>query len=243
MSKGCSGSTGRKISVVVPCLNEEDNIGRLVRYLIETGANSNILEVLVVDGGSTDKTVEIAEKAGARVVHSPQKGRAIQMNMGACETRGDILYFLHADSFPPASYADDIAKAVEGHWRSGCYRLAFDRKHWFLRLSCWFTRFNWNIFRFGDQSLFVCRKVFVQAGGFKADMIVMEDQEIIGRIRRLCNFRVLDGCVTTSARKYERNGIFRLQMLFFVIFSLYKLGVSQERLVRFYRLRVNEHKI
>lgn len=244
MNKPYPGPSSQNISVVIPCLNEEESIGRLVHYLIDTDTNNQILEVLVVDGGSTDRTVEAAELAGAMVVvHSQQRGRAVQMNRGASETKGDILYFVHADSFPPASYANDIVRAVASGYLSGCYRLAFDRKHWFLRLSCWFTRFNWNIFRFGDQSLFVSRHVFIQAGGFEQGVIVMEDQEIIARIRRLCDFRVLDNCITTSARKYESNGIFRLQAIFFVILALYKLGASQERLTRFYNFAVSEHKI
>jgi hypothetical protein len=122
--------------------------------------------------------------------------------------------------------------AIRQGYGSGCYRLAFDQPHWFLRANCWFTRFNLNAVRFGDQSLFVKREIFEKAGQFREDLVVMEDQEIIGRIRRHTRFKVFPRSVTTSARKYRENGIYKLQGVFFLIYFMYQLGFSQEQLVR-----------
>ncbi len=231
------------ISIVIPTYNEAEGIAPLVRYLREAAGPGEPCEIVVADGGSTDDTRQRAARAGATVLRSPRKGRGAQMNAGAAAAKGDILYFLHADSYPPAGFARDIAKAVRAGYGSGCYRLSFDQPHWFLRVNCWFTRFNVNAVRFGDQSLFVRREVFEKAGRFREDLVVMEDQEIIGRIRRHTRFKVLPRSVTTSARKYLENGIYRLQGVFFVIYFMYQLGFSQQQLVRAYRRLIRQDKV
>src|SRR5206468_10284236 len=108
------------------------------------------------------------------------------------------------------------------------------RRHWFLDVHCWFTQFNITHFRFGDQSLFVTKKVFDAAGGFKNELIVMEDQEIILRIRKLACFTVIPKPVVTSARKYVLNGVYKTQGVFYLIYFMYWLGFGQERLVKTY---------
>ncbi|OUJ73379.1 TIGR04283 family arsenosugar biosynthesis glycosyltransferase [Hymenobacter crusticola] len=231
------------ISLIIPTFNEADQIGSLVRRLRALCAPEHLLEILVADGHSTDDTAVLAQAAGAKVVQCPRKGRAAQLNFGAAASTGAILYFLHADSYPPPGFAAAIRQAVAAGYGSGCYRLAFDHDHWFLRASAWFTRFDVNLFRFGDQSLFVRRDVFERAGGYSEKLLVMEDQEIIGRLRRYGRFWVLPGVVTTSARKYLDNGIIRLQSIFGLICVLYRFGVSQANLVRVYRALIRQDKI
>jgi glycosyltransferase involved in cell wall biosynthesis len=152
------------ISIVIPTYNEAEGIAQLVRYLREGAGPGEPFEIVVADGGSTDDTRQRAAGAGATVLRSPRKGRGVQMNAGAAAAQGNILYFLHADSYPPAGFTRDIAEAIRNGYGSGCYRLSFDESHWFLRVNCWFTRFNVNAVRFGDQSLFVRREVFEKAG-------------------------------------------------------------------------------
>lgn len=219
------------------------NIRRLIPYLRSSDKNRHLKEIIVSDGGSRDKTVTAAEALGAKVVRCSSKGRASQMNAGADVAQGPILYFLHADSVPPPCYADDIVKAVAEQYKSGCYRLRFDDSHWFLSANCWFTRFDINAVRFGDQSLFVSRAVFSRAGGFNSAMKIMEDQEIIGRIKKHTQFQVLDNCITTSARTYLENGVFRLQLIFLTIFLLHKVGCTQGTLVRVYRSLICQYKV
>lgn len=231
------------VSIIIPTYNEAPGIGLLLRYLRQATAAEPALEILVVDGGSTDGTAAEARRAGATVLRSPRKGRAVQMNYGATRATGEILYFLHADSYPPPGFVQDLRRAHAQGYGSGCYRLAFDHPHWFLRFSAWCTRFPLTVLRFGDQSLFVRRDLFARVGGFREDLLIMEDQEIIRRLRARGRFRLLPRAVTTSARKYLANGVFRLQGVFTGLALLYWLGVSQARLVHLYRRLIQQHKL
>ncbi|AHJ97575.1 TIGR04283 family arsenosugar biosynthesis glycosyltransferase [Hymenobacter swuensis] len=221
------------VSIIIPTYNEAAGLPALLQYL-RVEVNTDV-EVLVADGGSSDATAAVARSYGARLVRCPQRGRAVQLNCGAAAATGVILYFLHADTYPPAGFVAAIRAAVAAGAGSGCFRLRFDHPHWLLRLSGWCTRFDVDIIRFGDQSLFVRREVFGQAGGFRPELLLLEDQEIVSRLRRYGPFWVLPASVTTSARKYLENGVVRLQASFMLLTLLYRLGVSQARLVQLYR--------
>lgn len=223
-----------KISIIIPVYNEEEFIAETIDQIIATSPN-RVEEIIVVDGGSTDSTVQKVSETSAKVVISPKKGRAAQMNYGAFKAKGAILYFLHADSFPPAGFDLKILKEVEQESSAGCFRLAFDRDHWLLNFYAWCTRFDVDLFRFGDQSLFIKKDLFWEIGGFREDHVVMEDQEIIKRIKKRDSFSILPERVITSARKYRENGMLRLQLIFTLIVILYKLGFSQQKLVSVYR--------
>jgi rSAM/selenodomain-associated transferase 2 len=231
------------ISIIIPTYNEEKTIGDTIQYLQNNNFQSLIQEIIVVDGGSKDNTVEVVKATNAQVYKSPKKGRAAQMNFGATKASEPILYFLHADSIPPASFVEDIKKELDSDKRAGCFMLQFDYKHWFLAANCWFTRFNINFFRFGDQSLFIEKELFEKIKGFDESLIVMEDQEIIKRIEQWTPLAVIKKAVTTSARKYLDNGIYKTQFIFFYIWLLYYLGYSQEKLVRTYRKMMFQDKV
>lgn len=224
------------ISIIIPTYEEEGRIGRLIHYLkTETRHPSpGISEILVVDGHSRDRTVEEADKAGARVIQASKKGRACQMNEGARRAKGTVLYFLHADTFPPVTFAEDIIREVSLNEPAGGFRLSFDDSHIMLKLYSWFTRFDIDAFRYGDQSLFITKKLFEQTGGFDESLILMEDNEIISRIKKVTGYTIIPKNVITSARKYRVNGIIRLQFVFTLIYVMFHLGAGQERLVRLY---------
>ncbi len=230
------------ISVIIPTYNEQDFIGPTIDAVLRAAKKEHLAEVLVVDGGSTDGTVKEAEAAGARVIVSFRKGRAAQMNVGAKEVKGSILYFIHADSIPPEGYTDRIMDAATRNV-AGCFRLRFDHEHWFLRANTWFTRFDVQAFRYGDQSLFVKAEAFRQCGGFKEELVIFEDNEIITRLKKLGPFTVLPFCVQTSARKYVENGIYKMQGIFYLMWFMYILGYPQERLVSTYRSLIRQDKI
>ena len=231
------------ISVIICAYNEEQFIAETVRQLWLNDRLKYISEIIVVDGASTDNTVAQAQRAGARVLHSPKRGRAAQMNFGAYNAKGDIFYFIHADSYPPDGFSSDIVGAVNNNYACGCYQLKFDHDHWFLNANAWFTRFGLSAFHYGDQSLFVTRSVFMKSGGFCEKHIVMEDYEFLKRIRAIGRFNVLGRSVVTSARKYLDNGIFYLQSVFVLIFFMYKLGIPQQTLVSTYRKLVKQDKL
>ncbi len=231
-----------EISVIIPVYNEEDCIEELISFL-KKNRTAQVRDILVVDGKSTDNTVARALEAGAEVVVSPKKGRAAQMNFGAAHAQADILYFLHADTYPDPNYSRDIIKFVTEGYKAGCYMLSFDYQHWFLKFNCWFTRFDVDAFRFGDQSLFVTKEVFIRTGGFKEDLIVMEDQEIIQRLKKVGEFKIIRKKVITSARKYLENGIYKMQSIFFLIYFMYKLGFSQLTLLKTYKRLIKQNKL
>lgn len=191
-------------------------------------------EIIVADGNSADHTVDVASEHGVSVLRTGIAGRAHQMNAGAACASGDILYFLHADTIPPENFLLEIKHSLNLGYHAGCFRLQFDYPHWFLKLNAWFTRFNINSFRFGDQSLFVRKKLFESIGGFSEDLLLMEDQEIVARIRRYGKFVVVPEAVTTSARKYRSNGVFRLQCIYYLLYAMYKVGFSQRTIHQLY---------
>ncbi|OWP65150.1 hypothetical protein CDA63_02000 [Hymenobacter amundsenii] len=231
------------VSIIIPTFNEGGHIGQLLDHLRGLGGGGKTVEIVVADGGSTDGTAAEAAARGARVVPCPRKGRAVQLNHGAAHATGQILYFLHADTHPPATLLPDLREAVAAGYGSGCYRLRFDEPHWFLRANAWFTRFNVEAVRYGDQSLFARAEVFRRAGGYREELLVFEDQEITRRLRQQGPFRVLPNYIVTSARKYRENGVYRLQGVFLLLNVLYRLGAPQPRLADLYRRLVRSDKL
>lgn len=223
------------ISIIIPTFNEGEKIEATINNLLRDTDKDNIKEVIVADGGSKDATVNIAKKSFARTILVVGKNRAAQLNAGAAVATGDIFFFLHADSVLSHEFSKKIIGAVYNKYHSGCFRLLFDHQHWFLKANAWFTRFNVNAVRFGDQGLFVTREVFEKCGGYNEKLYVMEDQEIIHRLKKFSSFVVLHDYVITSARKYLRKGIYKTQATFLVIWLLYYLGASQQRLIKLYR--------
>lgn len=231
------------ISVVIPTFNEEDQITKTILEVKKRDVLNLISEVIISDGQSTDDTINLAKKSGATVFLGPKKGRAAQMNFGASKAKNEIIYFLHADSIPPENFSEKILETYKKNYKSGCFRLKFDNDHWFLKANAWFTKFDVNAIRFGDQSLFVTKEIFQKARGFDEKLLMMEDQEIIARLKKHGQFLVMDGAVTTSARKYLDNGIYRMQGIFFKIWFLYYLGYSQEKLLKIYKRLIRKSKL
>ena len=223
-----------EISIIIPVLNEENVIAGLIAELKKRSGEIET-EIIVADGGSYDNTRQLATESGAKVIICKGKGRARQMNEGAAHASGNVLYFLHADTTPPFNFPMGIHRSIHDGADAGCYRLQFDDEHPLLRAFAWFTRFDLNWFRFGDQSLFIKRGVFDEIGGFDESLIVMEDQEIVKRIRLRHNFKLMEEHVITSARKYRANGVLRLQLIFTLIFLLYYIGVKQDVLISIYK--------
>lgn len=223
-----------KLSIIIPVINESAYIGRLLSWITAHASKENIAEIVVVDGGSTDNSLEIiAAFEYVSLLNSP-KGRAKQLNAGASVAKGGILYFLHADSFPPKGFDEKILQAVrEG--KTGSFRLKFEHpNHFLLKIAPWFTQFNYQLFRGGDQSLFITQQQFKALGGFDERYIIFEDIELIQRIYRLFPFVVLDDYVTTSERKFNQQGTWYLYFHFFMIHLKNWLGATPDNLFRYY---------
>ncbi|WP_282162395.1 TIGR04283 family arsenosugar biosynthesis glycosyltransferase [Ulvibacterium marinum] len=226
-----------KISIIVPILNEADYIGKLLSCLQNKIAPEHVEEILVIDGGSMDSSLKIAEEYGATIVHS-EKGRAKQMNLGAQMAKAEILYFLHADTLPPKNFVLHILEAVKGGFQAGCFQMQFDSNSRFLKFFAWFTRINHQICRGGDQSLFVTKRLFQNSKGFNEDYKIYEDNEFIGRLYKETKFKVLPLQVKTSARRYEKVGAIRLQYHFGVIHLKNYLGAGPDQLYDYYKRKI-----
>ena len=222
------------LSIIIIALNEAENIGRLLQRL-QSGRADEVVDVLLVDGGSTDNTCEIAKAAGATVLHSPRRGRAAQMNYGAKQAKGRVLYFVHADSLPPLSYVSDVLSAVEKGYLIGCFRFAFDSDRLLLKINSYFTRFDRMWCRGGDQTLFISRQLFEDLSGYDERFQVMEEYDLISRARKNQPFKIIPKDVLVSARKYEDNSYLKVQLANLIVFNMYRFGCSQQRMKRWYK--------
>ncbi len=231
-----------KISVVIPILNEAENIGKLLQHLIDNSSNENIVDIFVVDGGSIDQSREIvnAFSQAQPIVKllSSEKGRAKQMNTGAQKAAGDVLYFLHADSFPPKDFDQHILKAVNNQNLAGCFAMKFDSDHWWLRLAGWLTQFKSRACRGGDQSQFISAQLFRELGGFDERFTIYEDNDLINKLYERDEFVVIKKWLVTSARRYRSNGVWKLQYHFWTIYVKKWFGASAEELYEYYKKNI-----
>jgi len=226
-----------RISVIIPVLNEENSIAKILVSLRENSFVDNIEEILVIDGGSNDATVSIASNHGATVLHS-EKGRAKQMNFGAKNATGEILYFIHVDTFPPKGFDESIVEAVLNKNEAGCFQMKFDSDSRFLSFFAWFTRINVKLCRGGDQSLFITKRLFKKSKGFNENYIVYEDNEFIGRLYEMGPFKILPRHVKTSARRYEERNEVALQYHFGMIHLKNYMGAGPEQLYDYYKRKI-----
>lgn len=232
------------ISIILPTYQESGFLQKTLRLLYEADVDHLIGEVIIANfPGSEVPALPEALGATVSLVQCPKKGRADQMNYGAKKAKFPILYFLHADTQPPPGFSGEIIKAMQNNFIAGSFRLKFDLDHWFLKANCWFTRFDINAFRFGDQSLFIRKDCFRAIGGFDERLRIFEDQEIVGRIRKQGNFHIMKSSVITSARKYQENGIFKTQAVFFLIYLMYKLRFSQGAMLKIYQHLIHEQRL
>ncbi len=231
------------ISIVIPVLNEAANINRLLAHLIENETGENISEIIVVDGNSQDNTTELVKEfsknstIAIRLIQS-ERGRAKQMNAGANHSKSTILYFLHADSYPPKGFDNLIISEIEKQQLAGCFKMRFDSNHWWLAIVGWATRFNWKICRGGDQSLFITKALFNEIGGFDQRYTIYEDQILTNQLYKRKQFVVIQHWIVTSARLYEKKGVWNLQYHFLMIYLKKWLGASAEEIYTYYKKHI-----
>ena len=219
------------ISIIIPALNESANICRTLSPL----AGVDNLEVIVVDGGSRDNTVELAGSNGAKVIQSAP-GKAIQMNAGARAARGELLVFLHADTLLPADFNYQILSALNQNGvAAGAFRLAIDSTGAGIRFieATTYLRSRYLQLPYGDQALFMRKAVFEEIGGFP-EMPIMEDFILVRRLKRKGKIVIVPEPVITSPRRWLHLGIIRTSLINHLIVMAYYLGISPDRLNRWY---------
>jgi len=223
------------ISVIIPTLNESGNIYRLITFIRQL-QRAEVIEILVVDGGSTDDTCLTAQNCGASVLRCHERNRATQMNLGAKVAKGDILYFVHADVTLVSTFVDDLIECLLQDFESGCYRYIFDSDKLLLKVNAFFTRFDTIMCRGGDQTLFVKRPIFKSMGGFDETYVIMEDYEFIRRLQQRNTFKIIQKDIVVSARKYETNSWFRVQFANLLVFIMFFFRRSPLAMKQIYKI-------
>jgi rSAM/selenodomain-associated transferase 2 len=221
-----------KLSVIVPMLNEAATIASTLRAIRDSAPDA---EIVVVDGGSIDASVEIARPLCDSVIDA-SRGRALQMNAGARASHGDALVFVHADTIVPSTFAADIASALsDPAVVGGRFDVKLDDSSLPYRIIGAMISLRSRISRTatGDQAIFVRRDVFDRLGGFP-ELELCEDLEFSRRLKRAGRVACLRARVTTSARRWSRDGVVRTVIRMWLIRAMYLIGVPPARLKRMY---------
>lgn len=220
------------VSIIIPVLNEEKNIEKTLTEFNELKGDK---EIIVVDGGSLDKTKEIAVRF-AKVICS-EKGRANQMNEGAKEASGDILWFVHSDSVISKNSIEEIKLAINAGYIGGGFSLKFyDYNTLFMKYISITSnlRAKYLGLYFGDQGIFVKRSVFESLGGYPVQEL-MEDWELSLSMKKVGKLKLITIPISTSARRFKQGGQLRTHLLMHKIKFLYLLGTPTDKLVKIYK--------
>jgi len=220
-----------KVSIIVPVLNEAGNICNLVDMLQKLEGDK---EVIIVDGGSTDGTLQHIPDSFITV--NSERGRGRQLNKGAAAATGDILLFLHCDSILEEDVLQKVQDVIKAGYVGGCFTMKFDRKNWMLSIIAYLSNLRVKITGviFGDQGMFVRNDIFQSLGGF-ADIPIMEDMEFSGRLKKAGKIKQLNERIVTSARRFEKGGIIKTMLFMHKMKIMYWMGKSPEELYLLYK--------
>jgi uncharacterized protein len=219
--------TAPALSIVIPALNEANRIGSVLQFI---QASQDVpIELIVVDGGSQDDTVAI--------VLTCRNGRAAQMNRGAEIATGQVLLFLHADTRLPECWLTEVQRTLSRSGVvAGAFELRIDGQEPGLRLVEWGVKWRSRLLQlpYGDQALFLRSETFQQLGGFP-ELPIMEDFVLVRRLQSLGKIAIVSQPVITSARRWQKLGIFKTTLINQLVIAAYFLGISPDRIARWYR--------
>ncbi len=226
-----------KLSVIIPVLNEEHQIAKTIAEL-SAGLVDLDVEIVIVDGGSDDRTVEFLRQIDfLRVIEFGSANRGLQMNDGARVSRGNVLLFLHADVRLPRGAVRSIERALaRENVVGGCFQIRFPQGAPFsLRVNEHGINLRTRLFRTatGDQAIFVCRDVFESVGGYQG-IPLMEDIEFFNQVKKLGRVIILDDRVEISPRRWLKHGVWRTMFLMYALRFGYWIGISPVTLKRFF---------
>ncbi|MFP4381167.1 MAG: TIGR04283 family arsenosugar biosynthesis glycosyltransferase [Candidatus Sumerlaeia bacterium] len=235
IEKTWSAEDGESISIIIPTFNEAASIGDTIAAIRARQSGDSVCEILIADGGSTDETVNIARRSGAKVFEAPS-GRGAQMDAAAEKATGGILFFLHADSEPPVHYDAAICRELSRDGVvAGAFSLRFGQARPGLRLMEWGIDKRSRLLQqpYGDQGIFLRRKTFHDVGGYRG-FPIMEDLDLVRRLRKKGRMAIAPEVMISSARRYEKVGILRTFLMNQMMQLGYYCGLAPERLARYY---------
>jgi rSAM/selenodomain-associated transferase 2 len=223
------------VSIIVPCLNESENLKELIPYLEEQLEGQGYELILVDSLHSDDEVGQMDVVTRHRYIASDKCSRATQLQLGAEIAQNDILYFLHADTRPPKGFMEYISKSLDSGDDFGMFAYRFDRTSFLLDINSRFTTRDGIFSGGGDQGLFIRSSVFKEVGGYNEQLGIMEDFELFWRLKeKEYAYSILPEKGQVSARKYEMNSYLKVQLVNLVTLLGFKWGVDPDRLKRFY---------
>ncbi|MDA2932921.1 TIGR04283 family arsenosugar biosynthesis glycosyltransferase [Acidobacteria bacterium AH-259-D05] len=223
------------LSVIIPALNEAETIGPA----LASAHDSEGVEQIVVDGGSRDETLQVAQSFSAQVIHSAP-GRAWQMNAGAQAANGEFLVFLHADTRLPEGFAHHIRHILrKSGVAAGAFQLQIDAPSLGLRIieTVAYWRSRYLQMPYGDQAIFLKAELFREVGGFP-ELPIMEDFQLVRRVRLRGRIVIAPAAVLTSARRWQRVGPLRTTLINQCVIVAFFLGFDPARLARWYHRKM-----
>ncbi len=226
------------ISIIIPTLNESKTVFKL---LDSVSNNTLVKEIIIVDSPESIDNIDIIlNNPKIRYVQSIKAGRAAQLNYGAQIAKSEILYFVHADTILPKSFDTLILNEINKGVDLGCFRFKFDSNHVLLKINSFFTRFPFLWCRGGDQSLFIKKSVYDSLNGFDESFVIMEEYDLLKRAKEKYRFGIINESVIVSARKYEKNGYFKIQYANFRAMKMFFTGkYSPCQIKEFYQNELN----
>ena len=220
-----------EISIIIPALNEADSI----RETLDALQIFDNVEVILVDGGSRDATISIAAEYAVKILHSPQRGRGRQLRIGGRAAKGEILWFVHADTLPPTDAVFQIKRALkDSRVGGGNFTIRFDGERFAAKFLTWlYPKLNYLGLIYGDSAIFVRREIYERIGGFQP-FPIFEDLDFVERLKREGNIVTLPAVVTTSSRRFENASFIFTFLRWTILQLLYWCGVSPEALLKIY---------
>lgn len=220
------------ISIIIPTLNEEENIRKLLDNLKNLNGD---FEVIFSDGGSLDKTLDIIKDFGNYKIIKSDRGRAKQLNNGAKESNNDILFFLHADSIIEENALIKIEDFIKNGNKVGCLKIKFDSKKILMNIFAVLSnlRVKYRNIAFGDQGIFIEKKFFEDIGMFE-DIPLMEDYKLSIKLKSICRIKYIDSYIISSSRRFEKNGIIKTALLMQKLQYMFRKGISIDKIANIY---------